>query len=73
MFSKRLNEKELIDQLKELKLIKPLFIERASCEGVAQHLFETFDTMVRQETQGRAWITRIHLLEDSKNSATFTP
>ena len=44
-----------------------------ACEGVAKHLFETFDALVRSNTEGRAWITRIHLLEDSKNSATYLP
>ena len=72
-FSSNDPQREKIEELSEMKLIKPLFIERASCEGVAKHLFETFDAMVRRETGNRVWITRIHLLEDSKNSATYAP
>lgn len=62
-----------IEELQALNLVKPLFLKNASCEGVAKHLFETFDPMVRNDTGGRAWISRIHLLEDSKNSATYLP
>ena len=72
-FSANDPHRDKIEELRELKLIKPLFIERASCEGVAKHLFETFDELVRSNSEGRAWITRIHLLEDSKNSATYLP
>ena len=54
-------------------LIQLLIIESASCEGIAQHLFEVFDPMVREHTNGRAWITSIELEEDSKNSATYAP
>jgi 6-pyruvoyltetrahydropterin/6-carboxytetrahydropterin synthase len=62
-----------IKELCELKLIKVLFLENASCEGMAKYIFEIFDAMVRKETKDRVWITRIHLLEDSKNSATYVP
>ena len=62
-----------IEELADLGLIKPLFVENASCEGIAKHLFETFDPLVQKDTQGRAKIISIHLLEDSKNSATYLP
>ena len=54
-------------------LIQLFVIESASCEGIAQHLFEVFDPMVREHTNGRAWILSIELVEDSKNSATYAP
>jgi len=55
------------------KLFRPLVIESVSTEGIAQHLFETFDPMVRQETAGRAWVRQIILHEDTKNKASYQP
>jgi 6-pyruvoyltetrahydropterin/6-carboxytetrahydropterin synthase len=54
-------------------LLKPLFIDNASCEGLARHLYETFNPMVTADTEGRAHILSIDLEEDSRNSATYTP
>lgn len=54
------------------ELYKAYVLPNCSCEGIAQHLFETFNPMVRQATDGRAWITSIEIEEDSKNSAKFT-
>lgn len=54
-------------------LFKAYLLPNCSCEGIAQHLHEIFDPMVRERTSGRAWITNIEIMEDSKNSATFQP
>ena len=59
--------------LAELGLLKILEIQKASCEGIAEFLFSRFDQLVRDNTNNRAWIKKIHLKEDSKNSATFEP
>ena len=52
---------------------KTYIVPNCSCEGLAQHLYETFDPMVRQETSDRAFILSIEVIEDSKNAATYTP
>ncbi len=62
-----------MEKWNEEGLIQLLVIPDASCEGLAKHLFQTFDPMVRDRTRGRAWITSIELQEDSKNSATYAP
>ena len=62
-----------IEELAKLKLVQPLFIEDASCEGLAKHLFETFDPMVRENTGGRAHLVSVELHEDSHNSALYRP
>ena len=62
-----------LEELEEMKLVRPLFIENASCEGLAKHLFEIFNPMVSENTGGRARIVSIDLLEDSKNSAFYAP
>ena len=65
-----------IDEIRSLAqsgLLKITEIENASCEGIAQFLFNTFDRLVRYNTNERAWLQKIHIQEDSKNSATFEP
>ena len=52
-------------------LFKIYVLPNCSCEGIAQHLHEIFDTMVRSETDNRVWITTLEITEDSKNSATY--
>lgn len=41
-----------------------------SCEGLASHLLETFDRLVRENTSGRVWVSSITVSEDKKNAAT---
>ena len=55
------------------KLFKAYTLPNCSCEGLAEHLHQIFDAMVRSQTQGRAWITETEIQEDSKNSATYRP
>jgi hypothetical protein len=54
-------------------LIKLVLVPSASCEGIAQFLYHTFQPMVEKKTAGRARIHSIHLEEDTKNSATYQP
>jgi len=54
-------------------LIKLVLVPSASCEGIAQFLYHTFQPMVAEKTKGRAHIRSIHLEEDTKNSATYQP
>tara|TARA_B110000003_G_scaffold261627_1_gene283529 strand:+ start:347 stop:781 length:435 start_codon:yes stop_codon:yes gene_type:complete len=43
-----------------------------SSEGIAQHLFQIFNTMVQSHTQQRVWLSHVDIKEDSKNSASYT-
>lgn len=42
-------------------------------EGTAQYVFEHTDAMIRQLTQGRAWVKSVEVRENEKNSAIYTP
>lgn len=52
-------------------LFKPYILENCSAEGLATHLFDVFDALVRKETGGRARLKAIKVGEDSKNFATL--
>jgi len=61
------------NDLKELEskgLLRILWVESASCEGIADFLLHTFQPMVCKKTDGRVFIKTLRLEEDSKNSAT---
>ncbi|MAK47157.1 MAG: 6-pyruvoyl tetrahydropterin synthase [Opitutae bacterium] len=61
------------EKLEKQGLLKILLVESASCEGIAQFLYHTFQPMIEQKTNGRVRIQTLHLEEDSKNSATYSP
>ena len=48
-------------------------VPSCSCEGLARHLFDVFDPMVRARTEGRAFLVEVEIWEDSRNSATYRP
>ena len=61
------------EKLEQMGLLKILWVDSASCEGIAQFLYHTFQPMIKQKTKGRVRIQSLHLEEDSKNSATYSP
>ena len=61
------------EKLEQMGLLKILWVDSASCEGIAQFLYHTFQPMIEQKTKGRGRIQSLHLEEDSKNSATYSP
>ena len=42
------------------------------CEATAQHVFETVNTIVREQTQGRVWVESVEVREHGSNSATYS-
>ena len=66
-----LEKDALLDQAGHL--FKAYILPNSSCEGIAQHIFEVFNPMVRSQNSDRVWITQVEIEEDSKNSATYRP
>lgn len=55
-----------------LGVARVISVEDASCEGLAEHFFRTFDDMIRNELDERgARVVKVTVHEDSKNSATY--
>ena len=46
-------------------------VDDCSCEGLARHIFDMFDSLVKEETVGRVFVRNIIVTEDSKNSAAY--
>ena len=51
---------------------KTYVVKNCSCEGMAQHLFDVFNALVQNASSGRVFINAIEVIEDSKNSATYS-
>jgi len=66
-------QKEILSDLQKLGLLSITWVPCPSCEGISQFLFDTFQPMVKEKTQGRAQIQSIRLEEDSKNSSFYKP
>lgn len=64
--------KEIIGSAPE-GIYKPYWVENASCEGLAQHLFTEFSNLLGEQEGDRVWIAEIELFEDQKNSVKFIP
>lgn len=47
-------------------------VQDASSEGLAMHLFGTFDGIVRELTNARAHLVSLEVFEDARNSARYT-
>ena len=62
-----------INQRTGCAIYQPYIVDFCSSEGLAQHLFEVVDPMVREMTDDRAFLLSVEVVEDSKNSATYEP
>ncbi len=58
--------KRSLGSLAEIRLVRD-----CSCEGIARMVFDMADDFVRGASSGRAWVHRVTVFEDTKNSATF--
>ena len=61
------------EKLENQGLLKKYLVESASCEGIAQFLYHTFQPMIEQKTNGRVRIQSLHLEEDSKIPLPILP
>lgn len=51
---------------------KSYVVKNCSCEGIAEHLFGIFNSRVQEESAGRVFLIAVEVVEDSKNSATYS-
>lgn len=67
----------LLDQLLAINessgctVYKAYIVDQCSSEGLAKHLYEVIDPMIREMTEGRAHVISVQVIEDTRNSATY--
>ena len=54
-------------------IIQLRVLPNPSMEGTAEWVYQQVDRMVRNSTQGRAWVTLVEVRENEKNSAIYRP
>jgi 6-pyruvoyltetrahydropterin/6-carboxytetrahydropterin synthase len=64
--------REALLQVGGRALWKPSVVPNGSCEDMARHLFAVFSPMIDDTSAGRAFLTAVEIVEDSKNSATYS-
>lgn len=50
-----------------------IIVPNCGAEGLARWIFEEVEVLLRARTDERVFIISVEVLEDSRNSATFTP
>lgn len=66
-----------LKEMHDLELIKLIVIpvengQSGSVEGMCRYLFNRFDPLIREESNGRCWIQSVTVSEHHKNSSTYT-
>ncbi|GAB4017349.1 MAG: 6-carboxytetrahydropterin synthase [Bdellovibrio sp.] len=65
-----------MEQFKELDrqgVIQLRVFENVGMEGTCKFVYDNINPMIQKLTQNRAWITKIEVRENEKNSAIFIP
>ena len=62
-----------INEKSGCRIYKAFIVEQCSSEGLAKHIFDVADKMIREMTDGRAYLTSVAVTEDSRNSASYEP
>ncbi len=60
-----------VNETSGCQVYKPYIVEQCSCEGVARHLHDVVDPMIREMTQERAFVLSVEVIEDARNAATY--
>ena len=64
---------ETFKQLDKDGVIQLRVLPNAGMEGTAQYVFDQVNPMIKKLTDGRAWISRLEVRENEKNSAILIP
>lgn len=64
---------ETFKKLDKEGVIQMRVLPNAGMEGTAQYVYEQVNPMIKKITNGRAWITKIQVSENDKNSAIYLP
>ena len=56
--------------MNELGLCKLRIVKNCGAEGMAHYFLDYANELVRRESNGRAWVYRVTMYENDKNSAT---
>lgn len=64
---------ETFKELDAKGVIQLRSFKNVGMEGTAQYVFHEVDKMIREDSNNRAWLKRIEVRENEKNSAFYNP
>lgn len=64
---------DLFKEMDKEGIIQLRVLPNAGMEGTAHFVYEKVNEMIKEKTNGRAWVTRVECRENEKNSAIFIP
>ena len=64
---------ETFKELDQKGIIQLRIMPNVGMEGSAKYVYGVVDKMIREMTNGRAWITKLQVSENEKNSAIYIP
>ena len=64
---------ETFRALDEQGVIQLRVLPNVGMEGTAEYVFHKVNDMIKEQTQGRAWVSLTEVRENEKNSAIYRP
>lgn len=64
---------EKFKQMDKDGIVQLRTFDNIGMEGTAKYVFEHIDKMIRDESDNRAWLQKIEVRENEKNSAIYEP
>ena len=68
-----LDEMLKINDTASCQIYKPYIVDQCSSEGLAKHMFDVVNPMIREMTNARSFLLSVVVTEDTRNSATYKP
>lgn len=66
-------ELETFRELDKQGLVQLRILPNVGMEGTAEFVYKKVNQMITEKTSGRAWVTKVEVRENEKNSAIFWP
>lgn len=73
LFAKEDTEVQALAESDFSPLFKIVWVDNASCEGIALYLYQQFSNLLKENEGDRVWIRSLRLDEDDKNGVIYTP
>jgi 6-pyruvoyltetrahydropterin/6-carboxytetrahydropterin synthase len=64
---------EKFKQMDKDGIIQLRVLPNPGMEGTAKYVYDEVSVMIKEQTNGRVWISKVEVRENEKNSAYFTP
>ena len=64
-------ERALFEEMHRREICDLRVLPNVSMEATAKYVFDHADAMIREQTGGRAWVAKVEVAENRKNSAEY--